>query len=405
MRLMCARLVDKFLFIILNMKHLLNCMLVAMALLAMPSCSSKGSDDAGGSGTGATATLKFTSTTEAIDGESFVWSAYDVLCVNGEGTTSGTEFELQSGSGKTSAVFSGKMQTAPHYYAFCPASAVQSVNDGSFAFELPRKRTTGTSVREAGDILRAADGTPESGFEFRNILGYAEFRLTGSGSVSSVKLSVSSSSPAISGVFTYDAKQQTLTATSASNNSAVGSLSRAITLSSTPQSVFFALPEGRYSDVTLTLSGDKSQQYIVKGNVVVERSSVVTVSDLELNEDFIDVSFIGDWHLTKFCNAAVDADIYLSLNDDDSFKLYQRAFDNPLAVYQGTYEFDGTTISGVYNDGVAWSASYTVAMNGDDTMIWTNTSTNEVSVYERCELPNLTEKNSTRSATDVKRFL
>lgn len=379
-------------------------MLMAMVLFALPSCSKKGSDDAGTPGTGVSATLKFTSTTEAIDGESIVWSAYDVINVNGAGSTSGTEFSLQSGSGKTSAVFSGKMLTASHYYAFYPASAVQSVQDGNFTFELPRTRTAGVSVREAGEIFRAADGTPESGFEFRNILGYVELRLTGSGSVSSVKLSASSSSPAIGGIFTYNAKEHTLTATSASNT-AVGSLNKAITLSSSPKSVFFALPEGRYTNMTVTLSGDKGQQYLVEGTVVVERSSVTVVDNLTLNENYVDVSFIGDWHLTSFCGSAIEADIYLSLKDDDSFKLYQRSFDYPLTVYEGTYNFDGTTISGTYSDGVAWAASYSIAMNGDNKMIWTNTSTSEVSIYERCELPNLTEKSSTRGATDVKRFL
>lgn len=387
------------------MKYRFLALLAAIAVLMAPSCGEKQPADNGNSGGNGSSTLKFESTTEAIDSTPIVWSAYDEISVVGEGSTTTSTLKLSSGSGKITSVFSGNVATAEKYYAFYPAADASVVSNGVFAFELSRSRAAGESIYECGAIHRAAEGTVESGFEFRNLFGFVELRISGTGTMSSIKINTSSDA-ALSGTFSYDIERQQLT-TINGNSSAVVRLPRTITLSSTPKSIFVMLPEGSYKDVTITLSGDRGQQYFVEGDVVVERSSVTTVSNLTLNEEYVDLSFIGDWHLTQFCGTAAEADIYLSLKDDDSFTLYQRDFDYQMSVYEGLYNYDSrtSTISGEYSDGVKWSADYSVAMNGEDTMIWTNKSTNEVSVYERCELQAAPETSATRGATDVKRFL
>ena len=373
-------------------------LLMAVAVLALPSCNGNDNGEDGGSNkpTGPT-TISFASTTEAIDGTTLIWSAYDEISVHGKGSTTATILSVSAGSGKSTATFSGKMEAAEKYYAFYPAEAATVESDGLFSFELPRNREAGESFLGCGKIIRAAEGTAASGFEFRNLMGFVELRLAGEGNVSSVKINVANNKP-LSGIFSYDVEQQRLTSVETSS-SAVASLPRTITLSATPKSVFVMLPEGHYSDMTITLSGDRGQQYFVEGEVVVERSSVTVVDRLTLNEEYVDISFLGDWQLTQFCGTAAEVDIYLSLKEDDSFTLYQRAFDYQMSIYEGYYSYNGrtSTISGEYSDGVKWSADYSVAMNGEDTMIWTNNTTNEVSVYERCELPeeivNITRAN------------
>lgn len=378
---------------------------MAVAILALPSCGEKPNNGTT-KPTGPTK-MTFEATTESIDGTDILWSAYDEILVQGKGSAEAKTLGVSSGSGKSTATFSAKMDVCDKYYAFYPAASAASTSDGLFTFELPRTRVGGASILECGQIYRAAVGTADSGFEFRNLFGFVELQLTGEGTVTSIKINTASNI-AMSGTFGYDAEQQKLTSVNG-ENSIVAQLPNAITLSSTPQSVFVMLPEGRYTDMTLTLSGNKGQMLIANNDVVVTRSSVTRVSDLSVSEDYVNRDFLGNWRLVKFCDVAATVDLYLTLNEDDSFTLYQREFDYQLSIYSGIYDFNGRTsqISGTYSDGVAWAATYTIVMNGMDSMSWTNNTTNEVSVYERCELPNFgTEASATRSAdVIVKRFL
>ena len=114
----------------------------------------------------------------------------------------------------------------------------------------------------------------------------------------------------------------------------------------------------------------------------------------------------GDWLLTSWRGAAPSFDIYLSITEDGVVTLYQRMTSRLWETYYSTVEFENGIISGIYTDGVAWGASYSVTMS-ENTMTWTDTSdSTDVSVYTRCTLPNF-ENDSTRAAINVgaERFL
>ena len=74
-------------------------------------------------------------------------------------------------------------------------------------------------------------------------------------------------------------------------------------------------------------------------------------------------------------------------------------------MFYSNVGYENGIISGVYTDGVAWSASYYVAVDSD-TMTWTDTAdATDISVYTRAELPDSIEDGATRSQVNMVRFL
>lgn len=107
----------------------------------------------------------------------------------------------------------------------------------------------------------------------------------------------------------------------------------------------------------------------------------------------------GEWHLTEWRGAVPSFDVYLSISEDGVVTLWQRMESRLWETFYSTVGFDGSIIAGEYTDGVAWAASYYVAVDGD-TMTWTNTADNgEVSVYTRCTLPGFTNPDIRTYAT------
>jgi hypothetical protein len=107
----------------------------------------------------------------------------------------------------------------------------------------------------------------------------------------------------------------------------------------------------------------------------------------------------GEWHLTEWRGAAPSFDVYLSISEDGVVTLWQRMESRLWETFYSTVGFDGSIIAGEYTDGVAWAASYYVAVDGD-TMTWTNTAdSGEVSVYTRCTLPDFTNPDIRTYAT------
>lgn len=114
---------------------------------------------------------------------------------------------------------------------------------------------------------------------------------------------------------------------------------------------------------------------------------------------------VGTWCLTQWRGAAPEFDVYLSITEDGVVALWQRIESREWELFYSTVAFENGVISGEYTDGVAWSASYGVAISGD-TMTWTNTTdATDISVYTRAELPNFAPINTTRSQGSNMGFL
>lgn len=70
-------------------------------------------------------------------------------------------------------------------------------------------------------------------------------------------------------------------------------------------------------------------------------------------------SIAGEWRLVSFEGEDTeDFGAYLVLDEDRSFRLYQIVETSFWQKFDGTYEYNGSTISGVYSDGTSWGSRY-----------------------------------------------
>ena len=114
----------------------------------------------------------------------------------------------------------------------------------------------------------------------------------------------------------------------------------------------------------------------------------------------------GTWHLTQWRGAEPSFDVYLSITEDGVVSLWQSIESREWELFYSNVGYENGIISGVYTDGVAWSASYGVVVDGD-TMTWTDVAdATDISVYTRSELPAgipMSQSEVTRSTAE--RFL
>lgn len=116
----------------------------------------------------------------------------------------------------------------------------------------------------------------------------------------------------------------------------------------------------------------------------------------------------GSWKLSTFCGAAVDFDVYMTLNDDYTFALYQRTGDYKISKFYGSYTFDPASgiFGGTYDDGKSWATAYALEDVDDDTLTWVNTANDsEISVYVREDIPATVHSLDNVRSGNVKRFL
>lgn len=90
-------------------------------------------------------------------------------------------------------------------------------------------------------------------------------------------------------------------------------------------------------------------------------------SDGPENEHAAKADITGCWELTDITTKSAvigdqTVDVYLMF-DSGYFEIYQRTGTTERYYrFEGTYTFDGTTLSGVYSDKREWSVSYTVSV-------------------------------------------
>lgn len=113
----------------------------------------------------------------------------------------------------------------------------------------------------------------------------------------------------------------------------------------------------------------------------------------------------GQWHLTEWRGIEPSFDVYLSITEDGVVSLFQRMESRLWVTFYSVVDYEDGIIAGEYTDGVAWAHSYYVTVEGN-TMTWTSTTdANEISVYTRCSLPDITNPEIRVTATAGKRFL
>lgn len=92
----------------------------------------------------------------------------------------------------------------------------------------------------------------------------------------------------------------------------------------------------------------------------------------------------GEWHSTTL---TVSGDVYLDFNEDKTFEMYQKIGDGAYRLYRGTWNVENDILSGKYNDGENWAASYDVAIEGKNLTMTSRNDAAEVTKYSSCTVP------------------
>ena len=106
----------------------------------------------------------------------------------------------------------------------------------------------------------------------------------------------------------------------------------------------------------------------------------------------IDSTVVGEWHLVGAKAEGVsifkDLDIYLCINADSTFELYQKSGSQEFRydLHTGTCYTQNGVLTGVYSDGMPWGGKYvyTKTTNG---IILKTTNDIEVQRYISCQIP------------------
>jgi len=108
---------------------------------------------------------------------------------------------------------------------------------------------------------------------------------------------------------------------------------------------------------------------------------------------------IGEWHCVP---ETFDADVYLALDPDGTFALYQQIGEGRHRHFSGEWELDGTTLSGSYSGGEVWGSSYQVSFPGDNTMsLKALNGSEEVMTYSRKTIPSEVIEGSVEIKSDA----
>ena len=93
----------------------------------------------------------------------------------------------------------------------------------------------------------------------------------------------------------------------------------------------------------------------------------------------------GEWHSTSL--AIEDAEIYLSFAENKTFEMYQQIKEGAHRLYRGSWNLEDNLLTGKYNDGEDWAASYLVTMHDKFLTLVSNNDAVEESVFAKEEIP------------------
>ena len=106
---------------------------------------------------------------------------------------------------------------------------------------------------------------------------------------------------------------------------------------------------------------------------------------------------VGEWTLTEWNGSKeLPMGVYLRLNENNTFDLYQHTFSVLWIHYEGTFSLNGTTLTGTYSDGTAWH-EYTIQYANNETpkqiKLTRKDDSEDVAIYTATEIPaNVTDQ-------------
>ena len=104
----------------------------------------------------------------------------------------------------------------------------------------------------------------------------------------------------------------------------------------------------------------------------------------EIPELTLEQKMAGEW----FCpTLAVGGDAYLSFFEEKTFELYQKIGEGAYRLYRGTWNLEDTILTGKYNDGEDWAATYSVAIDDETMTLTSQNNAAEVSRFSKTAIP------------------
>ncbi|MBO7220817.1 MAG: BACON domain-containing protein [Alistipes sp.] len=134
--------------------------------------------------------------------------------------------------------------------------------------------------------------------------------------------------------------------------------------------------------------------------VMETRNTIITILNNEYNlSDTIDIvqepvkwsksgSIIGSWKLTIWCEEESVNQVYMNFHDDNTFDLYQKLYSVVWFHYKGTYSLNDNMLTGVYSDGIAWSAEYNVLYGINQICLIKKSDNSDISIYAKESIPD-----------------
>ena len=112
----------------------------------------------------------------------------------------------------------------------------------------------------------------------------------------------------------------------------------------------------------------------------------------------LDRGMPGCWELVSRSGEAVsDFSVYMDFRPDGTFTLYQRLQASVYYSYAGTWSTSDGVLSGSYNDGTPWAASYAYEFSADGAKLSLRTlgaTSEETQVFAYTSLPSEVSDNA-----------
>lgn len=97
----------------------------------------------------------------------------------------------------------------------------------------------------------------------------------------------------------------------------------------------------------------------------------------------------GSWMLTSWNNSTeLAGKVYLQLNDDNSFELYQSVDTPGFETFTGTYRISDDVLSGKYSTGELWESTYLIRIYTERELVLESKTDGAISVYRMSGIPD-----------------
>lgn len=287
-------------------------------------------------------------------------------------------------------------------YAIYPYNRYTTISTQErVTYTLPKSQAYADGTFSCGaNLMMATCATADDvNFSFKNCCGYLRLQLYGSETtIRSIELR-GNNNESLAGDATLmvsDDGVPVVIMDVASTATLSMDCGEGITLSNSaaaPTEFWFVVPPTLFNDgftITLTDDGGRKIRKTTSRRVAIERNVIQPMSAIEVSFTEADTTFkkmCGTWQLDRWRGSTPNFEVYMDIQEDGTVTLWQKIESREWDRYDSVATLNNNTISGTYSDGVAWSTSYSVSIEGE-AMTWTSTlDSSDISIYTRTALP------------------